>query len=47
MSCQLDLSALGQHFKRLELSVCAVSCMLMDPAISHNDIQVLHIVLDL
>ena len=37
---QLDLSIITQHLRRLELDVCAVACLMMDPAASHNDIQV-------
>ena len=37
---QLDLSVITQHLQRLELDVCAAACLMMDPAASHNDIQV-------
>ncbi|KAK7116086.1 kinetochore-associated protein 1-like [Littorina saxatilis] len=36
---QLNLSAMTQHFERLQLDVCAAACMMMDPTVSHSHVQ--------
>ncbi|XP_076465746.1 kinetochore-associated protein 1-like [Babylonia areolata] len=36
---QINLSAMKQHFEHLELDVCAAACLMMDPSVSHTDVQ--------